>query len=222
MTDTPDQTPVQEFRINRLNEAIAIAENIAVAPPRSRVEIDHFARALTSLPQTDAVAELSDALEVFQPTDVPDAHMVGLAGLRSAARDALHEMDHHALCVHDLPISQRPEWATSQTASSDRAVRSVDWSAQTADDPAGYQKLRRFLADVADSFDGLERPATAAALRAWATTTAGSPSELLGESALVMRRELMQRHVGGPLREELEKCVAAIRQGFLRTGTPNF
>jgi hypothetical protein len=127
-------------------------------------------------------------------------------------------MDHHALCVHDMPVSQRPESAAPQTSSREGAVRSVDWSAQDADDPAGYQKLRRFLADVADSLDMVERPATAAALRVWATTAAGSPSELLGESALIMRSELMQRQVAGPLRDELEKCVAAIRQGFLHIG----
>lgn len=55
--------------------------------------------------------ELEDFLEAlasYQPTDNPDLQLIGYAGIRSAARTALHDLDEHADCLHDLPLMDRP------------------------------------------------------------------------------------------------------------------
>lgn len=147
--------------------------------------------------------------------------MIGLGELRSAARDALHDLGSHVYCSHDVPLAlRRVRGEPGERPHSDG--RSPRWDAgDSDDDPYGYERLRAFLNAVADAFDEDDRPETARSLRE-IVGSASLPSEWIGDSALLIRAELATPDMPDSIRPELERCLASIRQGFIRTGRPNF
>lgn len=49
-----------------------------------------------------------EALALYLPTDSPDPHLFGYKEIRSAASMALHDLDEHSACLHDVPLMDRP------------------------------------------------------------------------------------------------------------------
>jgi hypothetical protein len=77
-------------------------------PPASRADADKIEAALIGERDQPAIEEFAAALGTYGPTNVPAPHMYGFADIRSAARDALHDLNQHDRCLHDLPLMERP------------------------------------------------------------------------------------------------------------------
>ena len=90
-------------------DVVELLRQVIRIPPRSMREAQELEGRLLrvhgALPE---VEDFLEALALYQPTDGPDAHLVGYEGIRSAARAALHDLGQHADCLHDVPLMDRP------------------------------------------------------------------------------------------------------------------
>ena len=86
---------------------MGLLRGLVESPPRSRSEANEVEAALTD-EDDRAVEGVRDAMAHYEPTDAPSPYMIGFAGLRSAARDSLHDLGEHGLCLHDVPLAERP------------------------------------------------------------------------------------------------------------------
>ena len=97
----------------------------------------------------------------------------------------------------------------------------VDWTG-TPEDPHGYFKMRRFLADAALQVANAGHQQAADRLRT-ASEWVGMPSEWMGESAFALQDALSLPDLPAGLVADLGDALSAIREGFMRVGhIPNF
>lgn len=184
-----------------------VVENILLAPPRSDTEVDYF---IDQLDGTGAAVELVEGLRRRLLANKPTDGLADSNELKSLARRTLHRLGndrYEADFGGDRAILQ----------SGDEPVPRLDLvSSGSPDDPSGYASLRSFLLGLANFFDGNGRPTAARNLRE-ILDLASLATEWMGESALVLRDQLANP-LPAAIRFEMERAVAAIRQGFLRVG----
>ena len=88
-------------------EAVALALAVATTPPRSMEEFHQLEARLIELDHDLAGYEdFETAVACFHPGG--GDQLIDERGLQSAARDFLHELGHHSLCLHDVPLGDRP------------------------------------------------------------------------------------------------------------------
>lgn len=84
-----------------------LARAVAESPPVSMVEVARLEQELVALdlglPGYD---DFATAVTTFRPGG--GDHLLDEAQLSAAARELLHELGDHELCLHDLPLDQRP------------------------------------------------------------------------------------------------------------------
>ena len=92
-----------------MDEVVELLRQTVRGPPGSTGEARELEAALRGadggLPQ---LVDFLEALALYQPTDSPDPHLIGYKGIRSAASMALHNLDDHSHCLHDVPLMDRP------------------------------------------------------------------------------------------------------------------
>ena len=92
----------------------------------------------------------------------------------------------------------------------------MDWTG-TPDDPHGYLTLRRFLAEAAMRLAEAGFDDDASRVRI-ASEWVGSPSELMGESALALKAAVRRDGLPSDLAADMNDALSAIRLGFQRAG----
>ena len=94
-------------RVNE-SEVIGLLLGVVDDPPASRAAADRLESELLVATDLAGVEDFLESLSLYEPAETPGPHLVGYAGLRSAAREALHELDRHDRCPHDIPLTDRP------------------------------------------------------------------------------------------------------------------
>ena len=94
-------------RVNE-SEVIGLLLGVVDDPPASRAAADRLESELLVATDLAGVEDFLESLSLYEPAETPGPHLVGYAGLRSAAREALHELDRHDRCLHDIPLTDRP------------------------------------------------------------------------------------------------------------------
>jgi hypothetical protein len=90
-------------------ELIRILRQVVDRPPASCEAANELEGTLRSIdPAIPEIEEFLMAIASYEPTDILSAHMYGFDGLRSKARAALHDLDAHDECLHDVPLADRP------------------------------------------------------------------------------------------------------------------
>ena len=90
-------------------ELVRILRRVIESPPASYNEANDLEAKLLAIDRdVPQIEEFMYALATFEPTDHPSTYMSGFDGLRSAAREALHDFDIHEDCAHNTPLGDRP------------------------------------------------------------------------------------------------------------------
>ena len=86
---------------------VDVALSVATTPPGSMDEVERFEEEFAQfdhgLPGYD---EFELALASYRPGGGPQ--LLDEAALQSAAKELLHELGHHSLCLHNVPLEERP------------------------------------------------------------------------------------------------------------------
>ncbi len=91
------------------DELIQILLRTVDSPPSSYGAANELeAVFLAIVPEIPEVEEFMVALASYEPTVNPSEYMNGFDSLRSEARSALHDLDVHDYCIHDIPLADRP------------------------------------------------------------------------------------------------------------------
>jgi hypothetical protein len=89
-------------------EVVDMLRGVVDSPPSSRVAVDELEASLSEAMDLAGVEDFIEALSLYEPTETPGEHLIGFDGLRSSARNALHELGRHDHCLHDVPPDERP------------------------------------------------------------------------------------------------------------------
>lgn len=90
------------------DDPIELLRRVAETPPGSLDEAHRLEKRLSESHHLPGIDEFLVALALYEPTSVPETHLVGYDGLRLAAAEALHELGRHEHCLHDTPLMDRP------------------------------------------------------------------------------------------------------------------
>lgn len=90
-------------------DVVELLRQAVRTPPRSTLEAQELeARLWREHGELPELEDFREALALYQPTDSPDPHLIGYKGIRSAASMALHDLNDHSHCLHDVPLMDRP------------------------------------------------------------------------------------------------------------------
>jgi hypothetical protein len=109
-TDRHSQDHAGSGNLARVNESEVADILLAVvdSPPQSRSAAENLEATLSEASEVAGVEDFVAALSMFEPSKTPSGQLIGFDGLRSAAREALHDLGRHDRCMHEVPLSDRP------------------------------------------------------------------------------------------------------------------